>query len=373
MANDHHMAILEKGVGAWNEWRSQHPEIRPDLNSAILDGRDLAGIQLDHADLGVAKLRGVNCQDAVFHATHLMGTDFTGANLQRASFPGAHMVSTNFSDADLRDANLTLAVLYYVRMDGADLSGAMFGYTMVGCVDFALALGVDKMRFAAPSAVSIDTLFASRGDIPLEFLAGTGVPRDFLEFFAVSVLNQWARFPSCFISYSTEDRAFVDRTYRALRRKGIECWYAPESLISGSKLRPSIDQAIHAHGKMLLVLSRSSIRSQWVEQEVESALALERKYKRSILFPIRLDDDIMSIDEGWPAFIRNTRHIADFRDWKERGSYMKALGRLIHDLKGAGGATGTAPAVDFRTGWSSYWGELELKQQDTKQGKDSPT
>jgi len=51
---------------------------------------------------------------------------------------------------------------------------------------------------------------------------------------------------------------------------------------------------------------------------------------------------------------------------------MNALERLVHDLKGAGGATGTAPAVDLRTGWWSYWGELELKQQNARQGKDSP-
>jgi hypothetical protein len=32
MANDKHVAILKKGVKAWNKWRDENPDIPPDLN-----------------------------------------------------------------------------------------------------------------------------------------------------------------------------------------------------------------------------------------------------------------------------------------------------------------------------------------------------
>ncbi len=37
-------------------------------------------------------------------------------------------------------------------------------------------------------------------------------------------------------------------------------------------------------------------------------------------------------DRGWPALISNTRHIGDFRGWKEHDAYQEALRRLLRDL-----------------------------------------
>ena len=67
--------------------------------------------------------------------------------------------------------------------------------------------------------------------------------------------------------------------------------------------------------------------------EGEAALALERREKRTVLFPIRPDGAVMEIEEGWPALIRNTRHIGDFRNWKDHDAYGQAFGRLLRDLK----------------------------------------
>ena len=34
MANDEHVAQLRKGVAAWNAWREENPDIRPNLSRA---------------------------------------------------------------------------------------------------------------------------------------------------------------------------------------------------------------------------------------------------------------------------------------------------------------------------------------------------
>jgi len=105
----------------------------------------------------------------------------------------------------------------------------------------------------------------------------------------------------------------------------------------GDKIRPTLDRSVRLHDKLLIILSENSIRSGWVEQEVETALARERQEKRTVLFPIRLDDTVMTIDAGWPALIRNPRHIGDFRHWKDHDAYQRALGRLLRDLKAENG------------------------------------
>jgi hypothetical protein len=87
------------------------------------------------------------------------------------------------------------------------------------------------------------------------------------------------------------------------------------------------------YDKLLLVLSQHSVASQWVEQEVETALEKERKEGRTVLFPIRLDEAVSEVEGGWPTLIRITRHIGDFTRWERFDDYRKALARLLHDLK----------------------------------------
>jgi hypothetical protein len=85
------------------------------------------------------------------------------------------------------------------------------------------------------------------------------------------------------------------------------------------------------------VLSRDSIRSPWVEKEVEAAFERERREKRIVLFPIRLDDEVVHTDESWAADIRRTRHIGDFTKWENHSDYRKAFDRLLRDLKAVPG------------------------------------
>ena len=42
-------------------------------------------------------------------------------------------------------------------------------------------------------------------------------------------------------------------------------------------------------------------------------------------------------EPGWPALIRNTRHIGDFTRWKEHDAHQVAFERLLRDLKAEGG------------------------------------
>ena len=101
----------------------------------------------------------------------------------------------------------------------------------------------------------------------------------------------------------------------------------------GDKIRPTIDRSIQEHDKLLLILSKHSIDSDWVEAEVETALEKEGKLQQPMLFPIRLDGMVMETDQAWAAHIRRTRHIGDFSQWQNPEAYQQALQRLLRDLK----------------------------------------
>ena len=138
---------------------------------------------------------------------------------------------------------------------------------------------------------------------------------------------------SCFISYSSKDEAFAKRLHADLQDKGVRCWFAPEDMRIGDKIRTRIDEVIRVHDKLLLILSQNSVTSAWVEKEVETAFDKENERKKPVLFPIRLDAAVMESKTGWAADIRRSRHIGDFCNWKDHNHYQKGLERLLRDLK----------------------------------------
>jgi hypothetical protein len=140
-------------------------------------------------------------------------------------------------------------------------------------------------------------------------------------------------YDSCFIGYSSKDQAFAERLHADLQSKGIRCWFAPEEMDIGDKIRPRIEESICPYDKLLLVLSEHSIASNWVAYEVERALNKEPQGKPNILFPMRLDDAVMKSKASWADDIKSTRHIGDFTNWKNPDDYQKAFDRLLRALK----------------------------------------
>lgn len=332
MANDEHLSILDTGVVAWNEWRKENPSVKPDLMIAPLRGADLRGADLNSADLkgadlDSADLGGANLGGANLGSANLSGAKLNDANLTCAVLNNAYLTGANLIGAHLGGAHLNSA-----HLDGADLTNAGLFYTTFGDVNLSTTKGLDVVDHIGPSSIGLDTFFKSKGKIPETFLRGAGVPDAFLEY-AASLAGKPLEFYSCFISYSTKDEKFVQRLYADLQGKGIRCWYAPDNLKIGDKFRVRIDEAIRVYDKLLIVLSKQSVQSDWVEKEVETAFEKERQQKRSVLFPLRLDDAVMDARVGWAADIRRSRHIGNFCKWKNHDDYAKAFERLLRDLK----------------------------------------
>ena len=56
-----------------------------------------------------------------------------------------------------------------------------------------------------------------------------------------------------------------------MQANNVRCWFAPEDMKIGDKIRSRIDEVINVHDKLLLVLSEESVNSEWVEKEVDTA------------------------------------------------------------------------------------------------------
>jgi len=110
MASEEHFAKLEEGVEAWNIWRLENPEVRPDLSFASLKGVNFSGANLTGVSFFGANLRYAVLQEA----------DLSGANLTRAYLIDANLTGANLTEADLREAHL-----FGANFEGANLYKAL--------------------------------------------------------------------------------------------------------------------------------------------------------------------------------------------------------------------------------------------------------
>jgi uncharacterized protein YjbI with pentapeptide repeats len=371
MANPEHLAILKRGVKAWNEWRERHPKPPPDLQglslpNAKLSGMNLARSNLTGAELLNAELIGSDLAGANLQKATLIGADLSGASLKSAILCEARLGGANLNGSELAKANLTgadlsRAFLNYANLHGANLSCAILGQTNFRRaflretsfadasihesafidVDLSGVKGLETVVHGGPSSIGIDTIYKSKGKIPHAFLRGAGVPENFIEYMA-SLVGTGIEFYSLFISYSTHDQAFAERLHADLQAKGVRCWFAPHDMRGGKKLHEQIDRAIQLQDRTLLILSPDSMASEWVRTEIFKAREREIRENRRVLFPIRLcsfealrDWKLFDADTG-KDLAREIREyfIPDFSNWKDHDSYRLAFDRLLDDLHG---------------------------------------
>ena len=377
MAIPQHLEVLKKGVEAWNKWRNDNPGEEPDLAGANLSKTDLkkanfketdlrwadlTGTNLSGAFLNRADLRRANLSQAIFKManlseanlseTYLSGADFSEADLkkaffirsdlssvnlsnsdcQRTDFRWAYLIKARFNGANLSDANLIEANLTKTELKQSNLTGAFVAWSCFGDNDLSQTDGLSAVKHFGPSTIGIDTIYRSKGNIPEEFLRGAGVPEHFISYTAYLNEKAFAR-NSCFISFSGNDRDFIEKIGDDLQREGIRCWYAPEEMKMGDAIRRQVDQLIRIQDKLLVVLSKFSVESPWIQKEVEAALQEELIRKRAILFPVRLENGRMDAEKDWLVNLQKTHQIYDFSAWENWEAYYTQFSHLLDDLK----------------------------------------
>jgi uncharacterized protein YjbI with pentapeptide repeats len=141
MANPEHMRILKNGVEAWNKWRYENADIRPDLREINLKDAALYGTDIDpylshinfkDAVMFKSNLRGADLTRAVLEGADLRNSDLRQTNLQEATLDRCLLMNADLSAADLSGAMILGANLKRVKLDaakliGADMSGAYLG------------------------------------------------------------------------------------------------------------------------------------------------------------------------------------------------------------------------------------------------------
>jgi hypothetical protein len=352
MADPIQVALLRQGAIVWNSWR-RGKNIAPSLSGVNFDGADLSGVDLSGADLqhtsfiqahlNSANLSAANLQQALLTEAQLVGSNLRGASLSgtdlvAANLNGANLAEATVDAADLSwaslvgtsffGADLTLTRFRSANMQRANLTNASLDGTLFADINLADVTGLATCIHEGSSIVDHSTLQIS-GNLPIQFLRGIGLQEALI--MSLPHLYQIPKYYTCFISYSHKDRKFAEKLQWDLTRAGIQSYFAPHDMPIGRKVLDEIDREISIRDRLLLIASRNSIESDWVEDEVTKAFEEERKRGHEVLFPIRLDDSIMKSTEPWAAKLR-ARHIGDFRRWTTTAAYEESFERVRRDL-----------------------------------------
>jgi uncharacterized protein YjbI with pentapeptide repeats len=312
------------------------------LCEAKLFGQDLRSINLDGARCIRIGLEGANMA-----GSRLAGCDLRGGCLRNVNFSGCDLSNSDLRGADIRGAdftgaNLQSANLHEARVGDANFANATFGATILTKIDLSHAKSLDTIHHLSPSTLGVDTLHESRSGLSDVFLRGAGVPEPL-----------WQRLHSssgspepqalCLISYSSADQRFAERLHEDLRSRGIRCWFAPKDMPVGDRIRARLEKSLRECDKVVLVLSRHSLASDWVQKEVDAVLQRERaEGSRSLLLPVVLDDGFAKAEGQWAAEMRRSRPIADFSNWNQQDAYQAALGKVLREMTQEAAATAEA-------------------------------
>lgn len=129
--------------------------------------------------------------------------------------------------------------------------------------------------------------------------------------------------PTVFLSHSSKDKPQVRKLADDLMRAGISVWYDEAEIKVGDSIRQKINQMLLYSDYVLAILSRNSVRSRWVREELELAFAKNAEAAQSFIIPVLLDrlspDDI-------PPSLRDIQWVDLFED------YQLGLARLVRVL-----------------------------------------
>lgn len=131
-----------------------------------------------------------------------------------------------------------------------------------------------------------------------------------------------AKSKSVFISYSSRDGKFVNEVVHMLEEMGVSCWKAPEMIPAGSSYAKEIPRAIRECEVFLLMLSRTSQDSIWVEKEIDCAIS---NHKNIIPFQI----NAVALNETFRFYLNNVQMISYVQNPK---GAMEELKRLMKPI-----------------------------------------
>ena len=155
-----------------------------------------------------------------------------------------------------------------------------------------------------------------------------------------------------FISHTAADQPFVRRLAARLEKSHFQVWLDERDLVAGDPLPKSVSKALQAAKVILVVVSKSSVASKWLQYELN--VATERMIKGECrVIPVVIDETPLPAEvigllyadcrkglaRGLPSILTALQHEARRADMEH--SFSSRVDRLVDEIFGGRGSVGT--------------------------------
>jgi TIR domain len=127
-----------------------------------------------------------------------------------------------------------------------------------------------------------------------------------------------------FISYANQDKPFVRKLINELEKHNLSVWFDEQEIKVGDSIVAKISEGLRDSDYLVVVLSKASVTSSWVQEELNAALMNQISDKGSVVLPVLIEDCDL------PPLLRS-RLYADFR-----ADFQVGLNKLLTVLKQEG-------------------------------------
>jgi hypothetical protein len=126
---------------------------------------------------------------------------------------------------------------------------------------------------------------------------------------------------SVFISHSSLDNNFVRKLARDLAAHNIKPWVDELDTLPGDSIFQKVSEAMEKTDFTIVVLSKSSVKSPWVNREIAAEISRNAETGRALI-PVRIDSVQV------PTLLRDTVYVDFAKDTYKQG--LRKLIRAIH-------------------------------------------
>lgn len=332
---------------------------------------DLTSTNIAEANLNNADLTGANLSNSIAHKVNFTKSNLSGTNMKETDLRGSQFIETNIKrgylvsancyrtyfknaileNCDLREvslkyaklektnlqaANLTWTVFLRTTLDEVDFKDSRMHQTIIGLTNLSKCVNLDKALVSGKCTLDFETLRLSL-NIPRIFLKKIGLHDTYINYLPDLYDENPIRLYPVFLSHSWADKPFAKKIYEALTSRGVQVWYDEKQMAPGDDIFDEISRGIKLYDKTILVCSKNSLESWWVNQEITRIAKKEREYQKKesrtkgLIVPITIDDFIYSWDGGKAETIKE-RVIGDFTMWQDESIFEDKLEELIRSL-----------------------------------------
>lgn len=143
---------------------------------------------------------------------------------------------------------------------------------------------------------------------------------------ALDARSQGVARPLIFICHASLDKEFVRDLSARLNKDGVATWVDELEIHIGDSIHEKVKRGLSQSDFFAIVLSKASVKSRWVREELASASAMEKYLARGVLvLPVLIEEcDI-------PSLLLDRRY-ANFRDDAD-SAYHELLDSILHHFE----------------------------------------